>query len=125
MSKVHTYVKCSDGKWYIYPILGIDGTWFICYDPIELVIAAKGMGKAKVVARIVESHFRKRGQSITLRGNIRPCGERLFQGKHEKKPTFKRAYNVRICVTNPPVDLVLRHDGVFDERPKTEGVYYD
>ena len=122
---MNVIVKCSDGQWYSHPILGLDDTWFICYDPIELVVQAKSIGKAKVVGRIVESHFRKRGQSITQQGNVRPCGERLFQGKHDKVPKCRQAFNVRVCVTNPPVDLILRHDGVFDERPKTEGVYND
>lgn len=125
MSKIGVLVKCSDGKWYSHPILGIDDNWFICYDPIELVISAKSIGKARVVARIVESHFRKRGSSIELKGNVRPCGERLFQGKQDKRAKFKQAYNVWVYMNNPPVDLILRHSGVFETRPKMEGVYYD
>ena len=127
MSKIPTYVKFSDGLWYRNPIIGIDATWFICYDddePIELVISAKSIGKARVMWRIIESHFRKRGQSITQRGNLRPCGERLFS-KDKETPKFKHAYNVWVWISNPPADLVMRHDGVHDERPKMEGVYYD
>lgn len=128
MSKIGVIVKCSDGQWYSHPVLGLDDTWFICYDdddPIELVIQAKSIGKARVVARIVESHFRKRGQSITLRGNIRPCGERMFKGKTDKVHKCRPAYNVWVNISNPPVDLILEHSGVFEDRPKMEGVYYD
>lgn len=127
MSKIGVMVKCNDGKWYSHPIFGIDDNWFICYDdddPIELVVAAKSIGKAHLTWRIVESHFRKRRQSISQRGNMRPCGERMFAiGK--ETPRFRKAFHVWVNISNPPIDLMMKHSGVFDERPKTEGVYYD
>jgi len=122
MSKVGVYVKCSDGKWYSHPTLGMDMTWFICYDdddPIELVIAAKSIGSARVKYRIVESHFRKRGCPIEPAGNLRPCGGRIFGKK------FKDSYNVWVKLRVPPAELVMDHKGVFDERPDKECVYYD
>ena len=127
MSKIGVMVKCSDGRWYSHPILAMNDKWFICYDddePIELVIQAKNIGMARLTYRIIESQFRKRGCGISQRGNLRRCGERLF-AKGKETPEFREAYNVWIYVSNPPSALVMKHNGVFEDRPKTEGVYYD
>ena len=128
MSLVPTFVKMANEKWYKNPTL-FDETyeWFICFDdddPPEIVIAKldrqlskairwdlieKTLFKFDIVARILSHH---------------ECGQRIFPPNHDN---FQPAVNAYLSI-HQPIDLKnlkIKHDGVFDQMPSEEGVYFD
>lgn len=134
MSLVSTYVRMDDGLWHKNPVIGEGKQWFICYDDddlIELVLQAQS-----------RQHAFRRLEEVMLR--LRSLGCRLYlkkhhTGEHNGETALRRsgmrcfgdddefldAWSLWVWVNKPPVFLLLKQDGAYDERPRGDCVYYE
>ena len=125
MSLVSTYVKLADDKWYKNPVI-YGYSWYICFDdddPPELVMTApKQISKVERHAMIKD--FLEERNIIVSSFVHSVSGSRLFPPEWKGSRPAINAF-LQIEKTIDCTNLLLLHDGVFDERPEIQGVYYE
>lgn len=118
MSLVSTYVQAVDGKFYRNPTIR-EKDWFLCFDdeePPELVVKDSLLKTKKPWKILNEARIKHKPEGYQPWKGDRSAG-RLFGGKFHPGTGFFIEITARIPVPT-------HHDGIYDEKPKKQGVYY-
>lgn len=123
MSLVPTYVRRTDGKWLKNPTVGVQGSWFICWDdddPPELVIAED--------AEITDPHalIRQYKLPFRLKGKSHGPGCQRDLYHDGRKGTMKpaRAYWLRQYADLPANAPMFKECMAKDKRDVGDCVFY-
>ena len=128
MSLGPTFVKMADGKWYKNPVLyGNSSQWFLCFDeddPPELVIHQPKEQFSKADRwELIDRLLANLGIISRILEHV-PCGQRMFPPHYMEFKESIRAY----LTIRQPIDLtnlMIKHDGAFDQMPDIEGCYME
>lgn len=117
MSLGPCFVMADDGNWYENPIIGVLDKWFICFDEDddpELVLHTDDDPEL-VIKNLPFSII---GEGSASMRNV------YTKNGYEMRSKDARSYWLEQDGMIP-VNMILKHDGCYTERPNREGTYND
>ena len=131
MSLVPTFAQDEHNLYYKNPLLGDDtNDWFICFDdddPIELVVCLDvgNQPTHEVYIKIEEilKTLNDKGFQVSLPRSERPSRShrKRFENRRWGKLVPSASVFLHLEPSPIPSDMVILHDGTFEESPASGG----